>query len=204
MRQPEHKAVAYYEAGRAVVARVLRLPCGPARIAADENWVAEAKIEGPWDTHAEWEMAGAFREVRSACHRIVMSLMAGEEAEIEFLGKRTDQQDLQHVTFILDDLYPEKECFRWEKKLRAKTRRLVQRHRAAIAIIAEMLMQQRMLSMEDIDAIILRMRAVKTAESLRAKLTLSGLGRLFIWWGAVQRRGEGRAASTHRWPFAPN
>ena len=175
----------------------------PARIDADENWADPVEVEGPWDTHAEWEMAGALREVRAACHAVVTSLMAGEEAEIEILGKCSYEQDAQHVTFILDDLYSEKECFRWEKKLRGKARRLVRKHRAAIATVSEMLMQHGMVSTEEVDGIISRMRAVKTAESPELNSLFLGLaGSLPGSAGRPDARSRQREASPTKPPIS--
>jgi len=75
MRSGEREAYAYHEAGRAVIARVLGLPCGTVMLPFDQSGAAQAEEQGPWDTHAEWETTGQVRAVRAACHAMIMSLL---------------------------------------------------------------------------------------------------------------------------------
>jgi len=69
---------------------------------------------------------------------------------------------------------PKKRVRAGRKSCAQKTRQLVQKHRSTIANAAEILMQQGTVPLEEIDAMIVRVRSAKLLETLRAKLPLFG------------------------------
>ena len=89
--------------------------------------------------------------------------MAGREAEIECLGLGSgvvfgDGQDLMDIAHMRDEIdYPGEGDEAWShylNRLRAKTRRLVRRHHKKIERVALALMQPRVLSVEEVDALL--------------------------------------------------
>lgn len=155
---------AFHEGGHAVVGRVLGLTCGRATIVPDheEGSAGHTVTPDPHRSIADWEARGRFRYV-SMFRAAIMALMAGREAEIECLGscQGVDASDQREIAFHIDDAEPPAVCSDWEEardrfaaRLRARTRALVHRHRAAIEAVASALLQHRTLDAEQIDGIV--------------------------------------------------
>jgi hypothetical protein len=165
VRHPHGWRTAIHEAGHAVIARVLTLPCGGATIEPNYSTMAagNAITFEPYACLAEWEKRGKARSLEAALRARIITLMAGREAEIEFFGRHGegDEYDVRLIEDIISELFPptlQFEEFRGErmpvevrqsgpllraleKRLRKITRMIVRRHRAliertAIALVA--------------------------------------------------------------------
>lgn len=152
-------STAIHEAGHAVIGRVLGLKCGQVTIIPDEinGEAGHAIIAQPFDTLNEYERLGEEREIHLIFRDQILAWMAGAEAEIEILGhwRGGDGDDQQKIRFALPeaDLSPE-QWRRSERRMRAKTRGLVRRHREKIEHVARALIEHRTLQADEIDALV--------------------------------------------------
>jgi hypothetical protein len=118
------RTTAYHEAGHAVIARVLTLPCGPATIKPDyhkRTW-GVAVTSTPSVCFEQWERRGKVREEKAGWIACIMTLMAGRETEIELLGHESegDDDDNFQIMRALDESPPLN-----EERLRRMTRTLI-------------------------------------------------------------------------------
>ena len=151
-------AIAYHEAGHAVIGRVLNLPCGLATIIPDDDSAGHAITGDPWDAVAQWDASGRWRDVNVAYRARIIAFMAGAEAEVECLGScclGVDGDDRWQVALMLDSLLPAGvDPFDYENRLRGFTRALVRRHRSKIEAVAQRLLEQGHASESELDAMI--------------------------------------------------
>jgi hypothetical protein len=132
----------------------------------------ETSVEADWETRtagysichversiADWDMRGRLRGESMLRARIMM-LMAGHEAEVVCLGRKRrrigDSNDRREINLTLDSdtkVHQTPVEHRLER-MRARTRSLVQRHRAAIERLAATLRAARTLDAKQVDAIV--------------------------------------------------
>lgn len=153
------KAIAYHEAGHAVVGRVLTLVCGPATIKPDHNSAAHSICADPYACEYEWERQGRVRGDRAVWHARIITFMAGAEAEAVLLGRtpQGDGHDQREIWLMLEAAYnfdADEDWERVEARLRALTRVLVRRHRARIERVAEALLTKSRLSAKQLDRLV--------------------------------------------------
>lgn len=169
-------ATAIHEAGHAVIGRVLGIPCGGATIEADADSAGHNLIEDPWKILSLWEGQGY--EIRdnqlvptgtrphgtyeSALRGRILTFMAGWAAEVEILGECPggDGDDRYQIGLMFEELTipgqrePGDGAWeRYEGRLRARSRGLARRHRAAIERVAGALLARGSLTAEEIDAL---------------------------------------------------
>ena len=137
-RYGEHRT-AHHEAGHAVIGRVLGLEGGLVTIVKDDIGDGRA----------------AFRASGTVEARIVMSL-AGREAESVFGFDNADNEmtegagyDRSHIGFLCAEAGQVIDI----ERLRRKTRRLVQKHRASIDRVAHALLERKTLQGDELDAL---------------------------------------------------
>lgn len=168
MRRPGWR-IAVHEAGHAVIGRVLGMVCGEATIVPD--FVAETA--GVAITHDHWLVAGAwekqhkYRDIASVLRARIMTLMGGAEAEKVCCRRYAggDGNDCLQIGFMMEEIpISENDWTRWERRLRAKTRALVRRHRHKIEHIAEALVERRTISGRGIDRLL---RQATSADEVR-------------------------------------
>jgi hypothetical protein len=158
-KQLHHTAV--HEAGHAVIGRILGMTCGGATIVPDWETMAAgvsfAFVERSVD---DWDARGRWRPESMLRARIMM-LMAGREGEIVLLGRHCggDADDQREIYCTLDNetygyAYAGDHSQRWLKRLRARTRHLVRRHRNAIERVTAALLEHNELTPEAIDALV--------------------------------------------------
>ena len=133
----DRTATAYHEAGHAVIARVLGLPCGRVTIVgADEDELGHAVVGDPIRT---WERGDGPRRplVEASC----ISLYAGVEAERVILGQQDSGDDfdsdkatslikiigVRGASYVGDDVWD-----RYEARLRRRSNELVRIHQRQI------------------------------------------------------------------------
>ena len=149
--------IAHHEAGHAVIARVLNLPCGLATIVPDDDSAGHAITGDPWDAVAQWDASGRWRDVDVAYRARIIAFMAGAEAEIECLGscRGGDGDDRWQIALMLESLLPAgvdpSGC---ENRLRRFTRALVRRHRGKLEAVAQRLLKQEHASKSELDAMV--------------------------------------------------
>ncbi len=150
-------STAHHEAGHAVIARVLNLPCGLATIIPDNDSAGHSITGDAWDAVARWDSFGRWRDVDVAYRARIIAFMAGAEAEVECLGacQGGDGDDRWQVTLMLDSLLPAgADPSGYEDRLRRFTRALVRRHRGKIEAVAQRLLEQEHASGDELDAMI--------------------------------------------------
>ena len=150
-------AIAYHEAGHAVIGRVLNLPCGLATIIPGDYPAGHSITGDPWDAVAQWDNSGRWRDVNVAYRARIIAFMAGAEAEVECLGSclGADGDDRWQVALMLDSfLSAGADPFGYEKRLRDFTRVLVRRHRGKIEAVAQRLLEQGHVSENELDAMV--------------------------------------------------
>lgn len=142
-------SIAYHEAGHAVIGSVLRISHGYATIIPEGSarghvWTGDRE---PWRAWAE----GKFRTPRAAVHARVIMLMAGAEAEAVLLGADSggDRYDRKEIRKCLDTICYPQDRHRLEQRLRRITRKLVKRHAAEIARMAETLLVSQTVGFDD-------------------------------------------------------
>lgn len=155
------RRTAVHEAGHALAAYVLGLECSKVSIVPD--WDAgEAghctyptdplEIMGQWDTTGVWH-----RTERSAQRASAIALLAGAAAEREVLGRAGPgaADDRRRAGWLVDDLTPAQGNVRHTlARLERTAARLVHRHRAALARVADTLVAQRTLDGEQVRALV--------------------------------------------------
>jgi len=165
----QRKATAYHEAGHAVIGRVLNLSCGGATIIPDyeDGSAGHSIIKDPMYTYGEWgsiifakvergiEII-KYRDVRSAFLGTIMARMAGNEVEIELLGRSQggDDYDRREIEMMAASDYAElsdEEWRRYEPRMRRQVKRLIRKHRVAIERVAAALLERDELEDNDID-----------------------------------------------------
>jgi hypothetical protein len=164
VRRQNKQSIAIHEAGHAVIGRVLGLKCGGASIISDyEDHSAGRAYTYGEATLAEWCESGRKLQLRDAacCYRaMVMTLMAGIEAENDCLGGNCggDDWDRVEIAKARDEInYPgdgDEAWFHYLDRLRAKTRGLVRRHRNKIERVAIALQTRKTLTAEEIDRLL--------------------------------------------------
>jgi hypothetical protein len=147
-----------------VIGRVLKQVCGYTTIIADIDSDGHAITESPWHAYVHWGRTGRSRgnQMRSIFRGLIMTLMAGAEAEIEFFDDCLggDSEDRKRVDLMLRELLVGDSRYigllrlRQETRLRRATRGLVRRHRDKIDHVATQLLERKTLQDEEIDAIV--------------------------------------------------
>jgi ATP-dependent Zn protease len=162
MISSDRQHTAYHEAGHAVIARVLfGMPCGQVTIRPDfgEEVAGHAITANPNQVITYWrDVQHKLREMRSAMHACIMTLMAGAEAEIVILGRchGGDNDDRLQIVLIVDeatDFSPEQFWDRYEPRMRRQTRRLVSHHRNKIERVANALVERETLQPDEVEAL---------------------------------------------------
>ena len=155
----DRTATAYHEAGHAVIARVLGLPCGRVTIVgADEDELGHAVVGDPIRT---WERGDGPRRplVEASC----ISLYAGVEAERVILGQQDSGDDfdsdkatslikiigVRGASYVGDDVWD-----RYEARLRRRSNELVRIHQRQIERVAKALQERGTLESEEVDAML--------------------------------------------------
>jgi hypothetical protein len=153
------ESTAYHEAGHATIARVLTLRAGSATIKTNYE-TGNAGVASVFDVCSitdEWEERGKIRGEDTAWLALIMTGMAGAEAEMEMLGHiNDDSNDRRQILWMWKQLGRPWERFeeRLEPRLRAMTRMLVHRHRARIERVAKALLAETTLSAEQLDELV--------------------------------------------------
>jgi ATP-dependent Zn protease len=157
LNDPWHTAI--HEAGHAVFARVLRIRCGEVTIEPNEaeGYAGYSHTGDPWDTVGDWERIGRYRDrdVEQAYRGRILTLMAGEEAEIEILGSAQSiaEDDRRWIERMAETRYAfssDEEWERYKPRMRRQTRRLVRKHRDKIERVATALLQCKSLQSDEI------------------------------------------------------
>jgi ATP-dependent Zn protease len=150
------EAFAIHEAGHAVIGRVLTIPCGSASIKS--NRYSEGRstiIADRYECFKEWEKRGKFRADNAPINAMIITAMAGVEAEREIFGHCIEghgDEDCYYTKKWLESLYddPDKK----EQRLRSWARTLVRRHRVLIERVADKLIAKKTLSARQIDRLV--------------------------------------------------
>ena len=147
--------VAVHEAGHAVIARVLNVPCGDASIAdgiecdfdieqSASGWLGTANLASHEATVGAWIYQGRWRGHRTAYIARAIAFMAGAEAEIAIFGENVpdgDGRDREGVDEIIVGAPG------WiEPRLSSWTRTLCRRYAQRIEAVAEALLREVMLT----------------------------------------------------------
>jgi hypothetical protein len=165
------RRTAIHEAGHAVIGRVLDLDCGPVSVEPDEDSTGHAVTADPWQTAARWDrefferaerdprlflQGRGPRQYEDAVFARALMLMAGAEAEIEFLGRCApgDDDDRKWIVDCIREIERADDWDRYEARLRRQCRRLVRRHRAGIDRIAQELLRRRKLEGDEVTALL--------------------------------------------------
>ncbi len=153
------ESTSYHEAGHAVIAPVLGLPCGKVTVVgADEDELGHAVVGDPIRT---WERGDGPRRplVEASC----ISLYAGAEAERVILGQRGDGDGfdsdkatslikiigVRGASYVGDDVWE-----RYEARLRRRSNELVHLHQHRIERVAKALQERGTLEAEEVDAML--------------------------------------------------
>jgi hypothetical protein len=162
-------STAVHEAGHAVIARVLQFPCGRASVIPDhdEGAAGYAIIADPlvtlraWDDLAWTERAqgrrARFYGVEVAYRARAMTGMAGAEAELECSAGQGlgDADDRYWIGVALENVPSASDGVAgYERRLRARTRALVGRHRQTVELVARALRDSGSLSANEIDRLV--------------------------------------------------
>jgi len=148
---------AIHEAGHAVIARVLGLPCGKVEIGQRGKINGLCVIADPQDALKAWHVGGrTHRTLRTAQRAKIIAYMAGGSAEEECIGRSRggDFDDLFcAATLVLDLICDEDEHLdgltrgeHYQRRLRKVTGHLVKRHRRSIEALAHALLQERVIT----------------------------------------------------------
>ena len=153
------RSTAVHEAGHAVIARVLGLPCGKVTIIGDdERELGHAIVADPIRS---WERGDGPR--RPLIEKSCIALYSGAQAAHIILGDKDQDDELdcykatsllklvgvRHARFVGDDTWE-----RFEQRLRQRARALVVRHRSKILRVADALITRRTLTGEEVNALI--------------------------------------------------
>jgi ATP-dependent Zn protease len=142
------KTVAYHEAAHAVIARVLTLKCGYARLKRGDGGVIDGgntKVSEAEECVSEWRRRGKVRDSQDAAWVArIITAMAGTEATAELLGvkecsERMEGDDREQIARALEEIAPP-DGDRYEARLRRMTRMLVRRHKRRIHRVAKALL----------------------------------------------------------------
>jgi ATP-dependent Zn protease len=166
-RREWHTAI--HEAGHAVIGRMLGMVCGQVTIIPNlsEETAGVAITHDQWVTFGAWEKRDKYRDVSSVVRGRIMTLMAGAEAEVVCIGRCRggDTDDRFQVALMMEEIrIPNDDIVRYARRLRAKTRALVQRHRHKIEHVAKALTERRTISGKNVDRLL---RQVTSAEERR-------------------------------------
>lgn len=133
---------AIHEAAHAVIGRAMLQVCGGASIVTDEDSAGQAFCADPYRTQWEWDQRGKHRSFSSVLVGRIITFMAGAEAEREILGdcRGGDGDDRLQIAYMLEEYMGVVPAH--EPRLRAFTRQLVRRHRAAIEAVAGALLDK--------------------------------------------------------------
>jgi hypothetical protein len=163
--QNQPRSTAIHEAGHAVIARILRLPCGDATIKPDHESAGHNLIADPYAVVQRWEGEVPGKGARphgtydSAVLARILAFMAGRAAEEEIIGACLggDSDDKRQIGLMLDELPRERlspSPEHYEKRLRSLACGLVRRHRGRIERVAAALMRKGSLTGDEIDALV--------------------------------------------------
>lgn len=179
MRTSQQWRTAVHEAGHAVIGRVLGLECGKLTIVPDfrEMTAGFAITDGQWKTWAAWEERGKDRDLSSVYRGRIIMLMAGAEAEIVCTGRcgGGDTDDRREIGLTMEEVaIPNGDWERYERRLRAKTRALIRRHRRKIEHLAKALLERQTISGRNVDRLL---RQVTSPPELQRRRRISRVRR---------------------------
>jgi ATP-dependent Zn protease len=157
---PDLRTTAIHEAAHAVIGRLLGIPCGVVSIEPEDGEsYGSAVIDDP---RVSWRRGDGPR--RDAANKFATALYAGAEAERVLLGldPALDGVDQERARACLAELgavrgaaFVGDEVFdRHEARLRSSASSLVRLHAEKIRAVAAMLLSQRTLASEEVDAIV--------------------------------------------------
>ena len=161
---------AIHEAGHAVIGRVLGMACGKVTIVPNpsDDSGGHAITHDQWVTAKAWKERGKVgRDMASVFRGRIMTYMAAAEAEIVCIGRCLggDGHDRGQIELMRGEAAaPNDDWDRYERRLRAKTRALVRRHRDKIEHLAKKLIEWRTVSGRNVDRLL---RQVTSAEERR-------------------------------------
>jgi ATP-dependent Zn protease len=169
---------AIHEAGHAVIGRVLGLECGKVTIVPDfrEMTSGVATADGQWKTCEAWEKRGKYRDIASVYRGRIIMLMAGAEAEIVCTGRcgGGDTHDRREIGLTMEEVAIPNDPKRYERRLRAKTRALIRRHRRKVEHLAKTLLEHRTISGRKVDRLL---RQVTSLQELQRQRRISRVRR---------------------------
>ncbi len=150
---------AIHEAGHAVIGRRLGMVCGYVTIKPEGDSAGHAISSDQYATWGAWEDQGRFRDLISVSRGRIIALMAGAEAEAECLGACAggDGEDRNQIDLTFDSEFAhlgQAGVVLYEAGLRAQTRTLVRRHKAAIERVAAELLKRETLTGAEVDGLI--------------------------------------------------
>jgi len=145
------EAIAYRQAGSAVIGRRLGMMCSGASIEPDSR--GHCIVTDPNLIQYQWVLRGKFRDPSSVFNGSILTYMAGPEAEREFgFTPVEDIKDREEIASMLQWL--PKSDVNHEQQLRKKACGLVRRHKAKIDLVAKELSKRRRLLADEIDALL--------------------------------------------------
>jgi hypothetical protein len=100
------RQTAIYEAGHAVIGRVLAMSCKGATIRPDHDSSGHAILEGIYTTMSDWERRGHYRDPHAIYVGRILTFMAGADAVRMLLGvvdDPGDNDDRAQVWYMLED-----------------------------------------------------------------------------------------------------
>ena len=139
--------VALHEAGHAVIARIVGIPCGEAYVDLQRNPIGFANLGSCVETWSEWRRQRRKRRPRTMFMGMAMAGMAGAEAERVILDRYLggDTNDRACIDVLLKGAREGVEA-----RLRSFTKALVRRHADSIIGVMRRLSRDITLSDEDI------------------------------------------------------
>jgi ATP-dependent Zn protease len=158
MKNNRRYSAAIHEAAHAIIGRVLGQTCGSATIEIneEEREAGHSICADPYQTAADWDRGGRFRNMSLVMRGRILTYMAGAEAEAVLLGAcgvgdGHDRQQIEWMADSSDSGFSPEQWIRSEPRMRATCRMLIRRHRERIEAVAAALIERRNLTAAEID-----------------------------------------------------